>query len=760
MTGTYRILYVDDEPALLEIVRLYLEKKKRFSVDTAVSAGEALAKMEGSPPYDAIVSDYQMPVMDGIEFLRVLRRRGDDIPFIIFTGKGREDVVIQALNEGADFYLQKGGDPASQFAELTHVIQRVVRQRRVEASIRDMERREADILNFLPDATFAIDLRGTVIAWNRAMERMTGIPAHQILGKGNFEYALPFYRERRPILIDLVLARDPETEAKYPYIRREGDTLVSEIHIPHLNEGKGAHLWFLASPLYSSRGEITGAIESIRDVSTWKNLEENFRERERFFSTLIFNLPGFVYRCRNDRDWTMEFVSAGCLELTGYLPEDLIGNATVAFNDIIHPDFRENIWNTWQDLLRERRVFEFEYPIITRSGETRWVWERGQGVFDEAGNLLYLEGFITDVTGRKNAEIALRRSEQMYRSLLENLPEQILVHRDGIILYANPATQKTFGFSPAEMVSRHVLEFVPREHHARVIESLRRRAAGLPVETYETELLDRAGRRRTVNVSGSPVTFEGGPATLLVLFDITERKQAEEALRQAHRKLALLASVTRHDINNQLMVLGGFLDLLRDSDRAADQEQILDKARGAVSRILQTIQLTRDCEQIGGRAPEWQDIHDLVEAAGADYASSAITIANDVPPGLRVFSDPMMGRVFSNLIDNAIRHGGDATAIRFSAVREGDALVIACEDDGAGVPEGEKEKIFARGYGKNTGWGLFLSREILAITGMSIHEEGEPGKGARFLITVPAGSWQHATVLRGEGTAGDALPEN
>jgi len=294
MTTTYRILYVDDEPALLEVVRLYLEKKKKLAVDTATSAGEALEKLQSNPPYDAIVSDYQMPVMDGIEFLKVLRRRGDDTPFIIFTGKGREDVVIQALNEGADFYLQKGGDPASQFAELGHIIEKVAHQKRIEASIRDMERREADILNFLPDATFAIDLRGTVIAWNRAMEKMTGFVATEILGKGDYEYAIPFYRERRPILIDLVLAADPGTEAKYPYIRRDGDILISEIFIPHFNGGKGAHLWFLSSPLYDSGGEVVGAIESIRDISVRKNLEEEFKERERFLSTLISNLPGFA----------------------------------------------------------------------------------------------------------------------------------------------------------------------------------------------------------------------------------------------------------------------------------------------------------------------------------------------------------------------------------------------------------------------------------------------------------------------------------
>ena len=113
-------------------------------------------------------------------------------------------------------------------------------QRRAEASIRDHERREADIINFLPDATFAIDINGVVIAWNRAMEKMTGVPSSEILGKDNYEYAIPFYHERRPILIDLVLKDDPITAGKYPSITRDGNTLFSEITIPHFNNGKGA----------------------------------------------------------------------------------------------------------------------------------------------------------------------------------------------------------------------------------------------------------------------------------------------------------------------------------------------------------------------------------------------------------------------------------------------------------------------------------------------------------------------------------------
>ena len=170
------VLYVDDEPNLLEIGKSFLEQNTDIRVTAAVSAEEGLAAL-ATGQFDAVVSDYQMAGMDGIAFLKEVRSRSGDVPFILFTGKGREEVVIEAINNGADSYLQKGGDLTSQFAELGHKIKIAVERRRAISALKDSEQRLADIINFLPDATFARDSRGTVIAWNRAIEEMTGIPA-------------------------------------------------------------------------------------------------------------------------------------------------------------------------------------------------------------------------------------------------------------------------------------------------------------------------------------------------------------------------------------------------------------------------------------------------------------------------------------------------------------------------------------------------------------------------------------------------------
>ncbi len=269
------ILYVDDEISMLGITKLYLERSSDFTVETVDSAQNALEMLKDRQ-YDAIVSDYQMPAMNGITFLKTLRFRGDTTPFILFTGRGREEIVIEALNSGADFYLQKGGGPSSMFVELAHKLSLIVEQRRIKTELSESRRRLADIIEFLPDAAFAINSEGKVIAWNKAIEAMTGVPAADMLGKGDHEYAIPFYGERLPLLIDLILGPPEKMSEKYSNIVRDGDILSAENSLAH---PRGIDLIFTgkASPLYNQKGEVIGAIESIHDITRQRKAEEKLR---------------------------------------------------------------------------------------------------------------------------------------------------------------------------------------------------------------------------------------------------------------------------------------------------------------------------------------------------------------------------------------------------------------------------------------------------------------------------------------------------
>jgi len=392
------VLYVDDEPTLLDITKIYLEHNGEFSIDTATSARRAIGMLT-ERQYDAIISDFYMPEMNGIEFLKKVRISGNTIPFIIFTGRGREEVVIQALNEGADFYLQKGGEPKSQFAELSHKVRQSVQQRRAETSIRDLERRETDIINFLPDATFAIDTHGVVIAWNRAMEQMTGIRAAEILGRGDYAYAVPFFGERRPTLIDLILHDDAKTGANYPFIIREGKKLISETIIPHFNNGKGAYIWFIASPFYDTKGAINGAIESIRDVTELRMTKHDLdvsREMIRDFADMI---PVVIYEM--DKTGVITFVNNEGFDLFGVTREDYL-ERKIFVPDYIVPADRDRAMHDISGILAGEKGTGHEYLLKRKDGSTFPGLIYGGPVIDpETKEITGMRGVIIDLTPGK-----------------------------------------------------------------------------------------------------------------------------------------------------------------------------------------------------------------------------------------------------------------------------------------------------------------------------------------------------------------------
>jgi PAS domain S-box-containing protein len=151
-----------------------------------------------------------------------------------------------------------------------------------------------------------------------------------------------------------------------------------------------------------------------------KSMNAIAESRERL-QTIISNLPGFVYRCAYDSDWTMFLISEGCEDITGYSPDELINNRVISFNDIIDRDYQQQIWNLWIIAIRERKVFESEYPVHNKNGEMRWVWERGRGIYSEKGEVLFLEGFITDITERKQTDESLI----IFRETVENSTDAI-----------------------------------------------------------------------------------------------------------------------------------------------------------------------------------------------------------------------------------------------------------------------------------------------------------------------------------------------
>ncbi|WFN34442.1 sensor histidine kinase [Methanogenium sp. S4BF] len=229
-------------------------------------------------------------------------------------------------------------------------------------------------------------------------------------------------------------------------------------------------------------------------------------------------------------------------------------------------------------------------------------------------------------------------------------------------------------------------------------------------------------------------------AVVLVLVSSNQRiRKTKQDLHTSNQKLKTLFSVTRHDVNNQVMAASGYLELLSDDVTVPGVQPFIQHIRKALQNIEEQIAFARDYEKAGASHPVWQNPAEIAEQMAARQHAVSVDVALS---GIEIYADPMLEKVFANLFDNAARHGEHATRVQVTASLRGDAQVIVVGDNGAGVPDEKKRFIFERGYGANTGYGLFLASDILAVTGLTITETGTYGTGARFEITVPKGRWR------------------
>jgi DNA-binding response OmpR family regulator/Flp pilus assembly protein TadD len=260
------VLLVDDEKMLVDVTRLFLERFGDMKVVTAGSATEAMAELT-KHKFDAMVVDYDMPGINGIELLKIIRAKGDTTPVIIFTGVGREHAAIEALNNGADFFIQKGDNPNSQLRNMVHMIRQAVERRYVGTGLGFTQKILADVVAFFPVAAFVIDRDGRVIAWNEAMTDLTSLPAKDIVGKGDGEYSLPFFGRRSPMLVDLIFKDDEEIgKNNYTLVKRDQSTIIAWTK-GMVREGTAALLWMKATALFDSKGVFVAAIGIVRDVT-------------------------------------------------------------------------------------------------------------------------------------------------------------------------------------------------------------------------------------------------------------------------------------------------------------------------------------------------------------------------------------------------------------------------------------------------------------------------------------------------------------
>jgi K+-sensing histidine kinase KdpD len=275
------------------------------------------------------------------------------------------------------------------------------------------------------------------------------------------------------------------------------------------------------------------------------------------------------------------------------------------------------------------------------------------------------------------------------------------------------------------------------------------------VNDLEFRIIHKDGTRGIFLISGRLVSLKKKPHCFSIMQDVSELKAVEEELHyystelrkystmlaRTNDKLNLLNDITRHDILNQLTAISGYLDLMKGKYSDPALQEIIDKMIPAANNIHKQISFTKDYQDIGSQSPQWYNLRKVIASAAAQLSLSSVSVVVAFDD-LELYADPLLEKVFYTLLENALRHGGTLTSVTFSCETAGDTLKVICQDNGMGVPEEYKEAIFQRAYVHHTGFGLYLSRTILGITGMEIRETGIPGNGARFEITAQADTFR------------------
>ena len=365
-----------------------------------------------------------------------------------------------------------------------------------------------------------IPINYEIIDVNPAFEEMLGIKRKEVLGKNCSE----IFGNAKSNYLKL-----------YSKVSQTGIPNHFEIYFEAIDK------YFSINVFSPSKGMFVTIFE---DITERRKNEKALIENKRTLETLISNLPGVAYKCQNDSHWTMEFVSEGCFQLTGYHAEDLINNKKISYNDLIHPDDRQMVWDTIQISLNENKPFKIIYRITASDSKNKYVWEQGRGIFSSDGNLIALEGFITDITHRIKGEEEIKKSEAYYRTIFENTgTATIIIEENTIISLANTEFEKLSGYSKEELEDKKSwLDLLVEDEIEKVMNyhNSRRSKKSTP-KNYEIKFVNKDAAIRYVYVTVALLPYT--QKRLISFLDITDKKESRKALNESQKKYRDLAEL-------------------------------------------------------------------------------------------------------------------------------------------------------------------------------------------------------------------------
>ncbi len=702
--GSIRVLHVDDEPSITELTAEMLERADdRFEVATATSAEDGLAYLDASP-VDCVVSDYEMPEVNGLGFLDAVRENYPDLPFILFTGKGSEEVASQAIARGVTFYQQKETS-IEQYELLANNVRQAVEGRRAvaEADRQRQELRQYErAVESSDDLVAAVDVDSRIEFANETLldyhdrdrDEVVGTHLKELIGETAHEQVAPH--------LDRALA---------------GEASQIEVTYDFADRGK-RDLDVRYYPLSDGDGGVEGAVAHLRDVT-----EREARERDRqLFESIVQHTEDGIFVF--DEEARFEFVNERVVDVSGIDREHWLGEPVSMLADRGMLD--EKAVARLEDaigmiLAGEEDVVRFEFapnlPADITDLESRLT---PLSVGDEH----FVLAFTRDVSDRVARTRGLERQHARFRTVLENVPVVLFaLDDDGVFTISEGRGLDALGLEPGEAVGRSALEMYA--DYPEVVAKLRRALAGKAV-SGTVDIDDR-----TFETWFQPVVAEGSIEQVIgVAMDVTDRRAYRRELERQNERLDAFASVVSHDLRSPLNVAQARLDLAEtgDDEHLAAVERSLDRMEALVEDVL-------TLARVGDAATDLEPISlDAVTAESWELVvADAATLVVDSDRFVRA-DRGMLQQLLENLLGNAVEHGGPEVTVRVGGTDDG--FFVA--DDGPGIPEADREQVFESGYSterEGTGFGLHIAAQIADAHGWDLALTDSWAGGARFVVT-------------------------
>lgn len=567
-------------------------------------------------------------------------------------------------------------------------------RKRIESDLRYSEKLLSDIIEFLPDATFAIDLDGKVIAWNSAIQDLTQVKKEDILGKGDYAYSIPFYGVRRPCLIELINSEDSRFVKHYDYVKRDGSKCYAEISMPNLYNGKGAYLWVTASPLLDNKGHKYGSIESIRDITERKKAENALRKSEHHFRAVVESAVDVIITSNFNGE--VIYCNDSITTIFGYNKDEIIGQSVM----ILIPERYHKYY------IRELDRFKASHKDL-RAGKTF----KSTGLKKD-GTELPLEislsawrseedNFFTMIihedTHRVDTDEALRESEAKYRAFFESDPDYaILVDLNGFIVDVNQAAERISGLKRSELVGRnfselHIFPDDELQLHERMFQKVLNNE---DINPYEARIINKLNDevRWVLNTNTSLRKEDIINHILMIGSDITERKNTEFKLKSSLYEKEVLLKEIHHRVKNNLQIISSLLDLqesyVKDNTIAVNVLKESQNRVLSMAMIHEMLYQTTDLSSINFSDYTRNLISNLLDSYRSN--STHIKTVLDVQElMLNIETSIPIGLIISELVSNSLKYAfphqqeGEIQLTLKSTENEYNLII---SDNGIGLP--------------------------------------------------------------------------